>query len=525
MRRLVAALSCAVVLGGCGTGADVGEVMDEVVRVDGGDVGGRVHEDHRLFQGIRYAAAPSGELRWRAPRPAPSWSGVWDATKPGNPCPQVGSSYSDVAATDEDCLFLNVTTPKTATPERPKPVMVWIHGDGAIGAGHYFDGTRLAVDGDVVVVTFNYRMGVFGGFGLPGLADSGTFGLLDQRAALEWVRRNARAFGGDPGNVTVFGVSFGATSASAHLISKGSRGLFHKAILHSGFTLVDVPAGAWYPDLEALPWLSWRPVDEIEGIGAAIAEQLGCSDVDCLRRLPVKRLLEVPQVMNIFQPFGFGGPMLPRVPEQSLVAGQFARVPVLAGATRDEHRSFVGLFRELAGKPVTAEQYPRLLAEAFGDKATKIEAEYPLSDFASPALAWATVLTDRVWARATFRQHQLLAARTPVFAYEFADRNAPSDIEFPPTLPPGAHHSGDIGYLFRDAEFAGKLSPEQLVLSDQMIRYWSNFAHRGNPNGADLPRWAPFAARAHVQSLAPGRGGITGVDYAAEHRLAFWKSL
>lgn len=523
MRGAVFMAVTVLVLTSCGgeVVSDSGSGRGEVVRTASGEVRGVVRDDHRLFQGIPYAAPPKEELRWQPPRPAASWSGIRDATKPGSPCAQVGSSYSDTKSTEEDCLFLNVTTPVTASPR--KPVMVWIHGDGAIGAGHHFDAARLAARGDVVVVTFNYRLGVFGAFGMPGLAGSGTFGLMDQRAALQWVRDNAKAFGGDPENVTLFGVSYGATSTAAHLVSEQSRGLFHRAILHSAFTLVDVPAGAWYPGLEALPWLSWRAVEEVEGLGAMIAGELGCADVECLRRLPAAKLLEYPQVMNIFQSFGYGGPVLPKVPAEALAAGEFARIPVLAGATRDEHRTFVALFRELAGQPVTAEQYPALLTEAFGDHAAKVAAEYPLSGYASASLAWATVLTDRVWAQATFRQHQLLAAHNPVFAYEFADRDAPADADYPATLPPGAAHSSDIDYLFPDNDFTAKLTPAQRTLSDQMIDYWTNFARNGDPNGSELPAWPDFTRADHVQSLAPE--AIGGVDYAAEHHLGFWAAL
>lgn len=472
----------------------------DTVRVESGEVRGIVRADHTVFQGIPYAAPPKGDLRWQAPRKAEDWGGIRDATTPGNPCPQIGSSYSDTKATDEDCLFLNVTTPST---EGLKPVMVWVHGDGAIGAGHHFDATALATKGDVVVVTFNYRLGVFGGFGLPGLDGSGTFGLQDQRAALEWVRRNARSFGGDPENVTLFGVSYGASSTAAHLVSPKSRGLFDKAIMHSGFALVDLPAEAWYPGLGALPWLAWRDTAEIEGIGQTVAAELGCADIACLRALPVEKLLDHPQVMNIFQPFGYGNADLPQVPADALAGGEFAKVPVLAGNTRDEHRGIVEIFRG----PVAAEDYPVLLAAAFGDRAAEVEQEYPLSAFPDPTEAWAAVLTDRVWARATFRQHELLSAHTPTFAFEFAD---------PAASEQGASHSSDIGYLFPEEELTGG----QRELSDLMIRYWANFAHDGDPNGEGLPRWPAFADGRHVQSLAPG--AITGVDYRAEHRLDFW---
>ncbi len=501
-RALITATVGALVVAACG-GNEVGQRPQDTVRVENGEVRGVVRADHTAFLGVPYAAPPKGELRWRSPRRAADWAGVRDATEPGNPCPQIGSSSSDTRATDEDCLFLNVTTPSTTGR---KPVLVWVHGDGAIGAGHHFDATALATKGDVVVVTINYRLGVFGGFGLPGLDGSGTFGLRDQRAALEWVRRNAGSFGGDPGNVTLFGVSYGASATAAHLISPKSRGLFDKVIMHSGFALVDLPAEAWYPGLEALPWLAWRDTAEVEAVGRLVAGELGCADVDCLRALPAEELLDHPRVMNIFQPFGHGNADLPQLPAEAYPAGGIARVPVLAGNTRHEHRGIVAAFRG----PVAAEGYPRLLAAAFGDRAAEVEREYPLSAFESPSRAWAAVLTDRVWARATFRQHELLSAHTPTFAFEFAD---------PAASEHGASHGADIGYLFPEEELTGG----QRELSDAMIRYWTDFARTGDPNGdggSGLPHWPAFAEGRHVQSLAPG--AITGVDYRAEHRLDFW---
>ncbi|GHH41632.1 carboxylesterase/lipase family protein [Lentzea cavernae] len=493
MRRGTLLIAAMLLLSACGKG----EAMpSDVVTTDTGQVKGEHRDGHLRFQGVPYAQA----ARWEPPVRAAAWSGVREASKPGSPCPQVGSSYSETKSTNEDCLFANVTTPSV---NGRKPVLVWVHGDGAIGAGHYFDAERLARQGDVVVVTFNYRMGVFGGFGLPGLEHSGEFGLLDQRAALEWVQRNIAGFGGDPGNVTLFGVSFGATAVGAHLIDQ--KPLFHKAIMHSSFTLVDVPKGAWFPDLEALPSLAWRAVPEIQEIGSAISAELGCADVECLRQLPTEKLLDHPQIMNIFQPVGYGGSVLPKLPAESLEAGEFADVPILAGATRDEHNSFVGLFRP---DPMSAEDYSRLVREAFPDRAAEIEREYPLSAFASPKQAWAALLTDRMWARSTFQQNTLYAKKAPVYAFEFADRAAATDPSFPPELH-GANHSSDIEYLFPDADFAQDRS-----LSDHMIKAWTDFARGGSPG------WPRFSEGQYVQSLAPG--AIGPVDYAAEHKLGFW---
>ncbi|MFD9697872.1 carboxylesterase/lipase family protein [Lentzea sp. NPDC059081] len=469
----------------------------DIVTTDTGQIRGEVRDSSLVFEGVPYARA----ARWEPPVRAASWEGVRDARAPGSPCPQVGSSYSEERSTNEDCLFANVTTPSTTGR---KPVLVWIHGDGAVGAGHFFHAERLARQGDVVVVTFNYRMGVLGGFGLPGLPHSGEFGLLDQRAALEWVRRNITAFGGDPGNVTLFGVSFGATAVSAHLM--GPRPLFHKAIMHSSFTLVDVPRGAWFPGLEALPSLAWRPVAEIEGLGAWVMAELGCPDVECLRALPAEKLLDHPQIMNIFQATGYGGTLLPRSPADLLEAGEFAPVPILAGATRDEHNSFVGLFRP---EPMTADDYAALVRDAFPDRATEILAEYPQSSNASPKQAWAALLTDRMWARSTFRQNTFYARTAPVYAFEFADRSAATDPSFPPELH-GANHSSDIDFLFPDKSFS-----KDRGLSDYMIQAWTDFARDGSPG------WPRFSEGQYVQSLAPG--AIGPVDYAAEHRLPFWE--
>jgi para-nitrobenzyl esterase len=503
-------------------------VAKDIVQTDAGPVRGTVTDEYRLFQGVPYAASTAGALRWRPPEPVPAWTEPRDATRPCSICPQQPSSYAEVASLDEDCLFLNVTAPRSATPVEPRPVMVWIHGDGAIGGGSFFDGRPLAVAGDVVVVTINYRLGIFGAFGHPGLEGSGTFGLQDQQAALRWVARNAAAFGGDPGNVTLFGESYGGLSVSAHLIAPASTGLFHRAIVQSGFTLMDLPAEAMFPGLPPVPWYGWRPAAEVEALGAAVASQLGCADpatpLDCLRGLPVEQLFAHAQP---FQPYAFGNPVLPDDPGTALREGRFHRVPVLAGSTHDEHRLFVGLFRVLAGQPVTADQYPALLAKAFGEEAGQVQARYPLSAYPSPAVAWATVLTDRMWARSTLALHQLLAEHVPVYAYEFADGQAPMYLPFPPDLPPGAFHAAEVPYLFPDDKFRSAATPEQEALSDQMLRIWAGFARTGEPAGPGLPSWPRFdgaQAVPYVQSLAPGGDGIGPVDYAAEHHLDFWET-
>src|ERR1700737_2420959 len=219
--------------------ANRGTIANPIVAVDGGVIRGAAASGGYVFRGIPYAAAPTGDLRWRPPAPPAAWRGVRDATQFGASCPQVPSSFS-AAPYDENCLFLNVYTKSLHANEGDGlPVVVWIHGGGYTqGDGRGFDGMKLAQNG-VVVVTINYRLGALGFLAHPALASqpggpAGNYGLMDQQAALRWVQRNIRRLGGDPENVTIAGQSAGALSVLAHLISPGSRGLFDKTIVQSG---------------------------------------------------------------------------------------------------------------------------------------------------------------------------------------------------------------------------------------------------------------------------------------------------
>ncbi|MGH4023025.1 MAG: carboxylesterase/lipase family protein [Pseudonocardiaceae bacterium] len=528
MKRALVTAMAAALLAAC---APAGEPRPgAVVSTDAGPVRGVLAEEYRLFQGIPFAAPPVGELRWRPPQPVQRWSQPRDATEPGGVCAQVASPVADIASESEDCLYLNVLAPDSAVP---LPVMVWIHGGGGTnGAGSYFDAHRLALGGDVVVVTINYRLGVFGAFGYPGLPGSGTFGLADQQAALGWVQRNIAAFGGDPGNVTVFGESFGAYAATAQLTSPGARGLFHRVALQSGLALHDYPPGMIVPGSPAVPSL-WISSAELAGLGSSVAAELGCADpataLECLRRRPARDLLPV---TSIFTRYAYGTDALPDDPVAALRAGRFHRVPVISGATRDEHRLYAAAFYDLAGRPITPQSYAQLLAEAFGPAAGRVAARYPLEAYESPSLAWSAVGTDRLWALATAEQNRLLAAHVPTYAYEFADRAAPPTVRFPPGFPPGAYHSAEVFYQFDESgtgEFgatAGEFTPAQRRLAEQLNSYWANFARTGDPKTPGLPPWPAFGPGApHVQSLAPAPTGIHPVDYSAEHHLPFWRAL
>ncbi|MFD8495682.1 carboxylesterase/lipase family protein [Amycolatopsis sp. NPDC059657] len=475
----------------------------DIVRTEAGAVRGTVTDGHRTFEGIPFAAPPVGELRWKAPQPARPWTGVRDATKPGARCAQAPSVIS-AGSESEDCLYLNVTTP--AKPSyRPRPVMVWVHGGGfTSGAGSDYDVRKLATGGDAIVVTVNYRLGAFGFLGYPGLADSGVFGIEDQQAALRWVKRNAAAFGGDAHNVTLFGESAGGFSVCSHLASPLSAGLFDRAIIQSGPCTLTWPDGGFFPGVPA--GSPFTTLSDAEKQGAATGASLGCADLACLRGLPVKSLLPLPINSPVY-----GTKVLPLSPAQALREGRFNRVPTIAGTTRDEARLFVALFPD---QPMTEQRYQDLLSAAFGAKAPQVAAKYPTSAHGSPAMAFADAMTDRVWSCPQAETDRLLSARTRTFAYEFADRDAPALLPFPPDIKPGAAHGSELPYLSDIVGADFKLTPEQQRLSAQMIGYWTRFARVGDPG----PRW-----HAGVLSLAPG--AIQPVDLAAEHNCAFWAGI
>ncbi|MBB4688732.1 carboxylesterase/lipase family protein [Amycolatopsis jiangsuensis] len=509
-------------IGGCGTAA--GAVPDDaLVHTEGGPVRGTVSGGVRTFQGIPYAAPPVGALRWQDPKPAAHWTAERDGTHPGSACAQ-GPTEIPSGSKSEDCLYLNVTAPSHESV-KPKPVVVWIHGGGFFqGAGSNYDARRLAERGDLVVVTINYRLGVFGFFGHPGLPGSGTFGLRDQQAAMAWVHRNAARFGGDPGNVTVAGQSAGAISACAHLTSPAATGLFDKAVLQSGSC-----ATSWLGNFEYRGQPAdaiYEPLPALEAQGDKAAAELGCTGTDnaavlsCLRGLPVDALL--PQLGKFIQP-AYGTPLLPEDPATAVHSGRVHRVPVLSGNTHDEMTQSTSFYD--AGEPMTEQTYQAVMSETFGTDRAAVEAEYPRAAYDSAALAWAALTTDRKWACTQYRTAGDLARRVPVYQYEFADPAPPLLSPLPPKMPMGAQHASDLWSLFDLQGRAPEFTPEQQRLSDRMIGYWAGFAASGVPRAPDAPSWSRFRPGAHppyVQALAPGAGGIHPVDLATQDHCRFW---
>ncbi|MGI5499573.1 carboxylesterase/lipase family protein [Lentzea sp. CA-135723] len=465
-----------------------------VVRTDKGAVRGTVTQQARTFGNIPFAAPPVGANRWRDPQPANAWQGVRDATVPAPMCAQT-AELGGQPSQAEDCLYLNVTTPASTSP-KPRPVMVWIHGGSFVSGGaSMYDARWLATKNDAVVVTVNYRLGVFGFFGYPGLPGSGTFGLADQQAALKWVQRNARAFGGDARNVTVFGESAGALSICAQLASPRAAGLFAKAIMQSG------PCGVQAPDAPGTFTHLWKPRTEVEqsGVGAA-----GCADLACLRALPVDKLLEVHER---FSTPAFDTAVLPIDPVVAQRTGRMHRVPSLVGTTHDEMTLFMP---QVFPQPIPEAAYGQALAGLFTTNAEKVAARYPVNGNGDARDEIARLLTDKLWSCTAQTTRAELRGR--VSGYEFADKDIPMFFPGLPEFPGGyrAFHASELPLLF---EFEGlPLTAKQRELSDYMIAAWGRFARTGDPG------W-----RAEVQSL--NASGVGPADFARDHQCGFWSTM
>jgi para-nitrobenzyl esterase len=491
----------------------------DVVRTDGGLVAGKTVGAARVYDGIPYAAPPVGALRWKAPQSARPWSGV-RASKLANPCPQTANAEVPDGSSDEDCLYLNVTTP-AARSAKPRAVVVWLPGGGFFsGAGNSYEASKPAARGDVVVVTVNYRLGIYGFFGYPGLPGSGTFGIQDQQAALRWVQRNAKAFGGDPHNVTVAGESAGGMSVCAQLTSSTSTGLFAKAIMQSGSCDFDWLDNSQYPGQTAdSPFV---PVSRVQDNGKDWAgsnkAELGCTPnqslLECARKADSAVLLEDDLQ---FTQVGYGGSaVVPLSPAKAMRAGLFHRVPMISGNNRNEADGWMSAFGDIT-------DYPALVRGMAGPtQADAVLRHYPQSRYPSATAAWSAVTTDRLWSCNQVATDQHAAGKVPVYAYEFADEHSP-------IAGPGvrAGHATELPYLFRLGGYDFPLSPTQQVLSEQMIDYWTSFARTGDPNGPGRPHWSPTGAGSTSGlSLAPtDQTGIHPVSLSAEHQCAFWNGL
>jgi para-nitrobenzyl esterase len=460
------------------------------VKTQSGIVEGKDDGTVRAFLGIPYAAPPIGDLRWKPPVPAAKWTGVRQATSFGSYCLQ-GPVFGDMnfrgATGSEDCLFLNVWTP-SKPPAAKLPVMVWIYGGGFVAGSTSEgrqDGSHLAQQG-VVVVSMNYRLGVFGFLVHPELTKespqhaSGNYGLLDQLAALEWVRDNITAFGGDPSNVTIFGESAGSFSVSAQMASPLSKGLFHKAIGESG--------AAFRSGGLSFESRASREEKDVK----TLKEKLGVEGLAELRALPAQKLLET------FSPpksrgFDFGpdidGYFLPDSLPAIFAAGKQNDVPLLAGWNHDEG-SFEVIFNPQ--KP-TADSMKATAQKDFGDKASDFLRLYPTDTDEHVLRSALDIAGDRFIAYSTWAwiDAQSKTGKQPIYRYRF-DLAPPADHPGPAF----AFHSAEIEYVFGqlDTKAGVPWRPEDRALSEQMQKYWANFARSGDPNGSGLPKWPVYSA-------------------------------
>jgi para-nitrobenzyl esterase len=444
-------------------------------KVNGKNInGGKV----KAFLGLPYAAPPVGELRWKAPEPPEKWRGVRDATRFASRCAQ-GHVFDDMVFQDsgesEDCLFLNVYAPATATPNSKLPVMFWIHGGGYAGGASSeprHNGDFLPTKG-VVLVTINYRLGVFGFLATQDLAKeangaAGNYGLLDMVAALQWVKSNIREFGGDPGNVTIFGESAGSFAVSTLMASPMARGLFQKAIGESGAAFSSTLA---YDSLET------REREDGKWVAS-----LGVKSLQELRALPTGKILEAAKSKGVvgFSP-DLDGKLLTEPVEATYTAGRQAHVPLLAGWNRDEN-SFLA-------NGMTAEKWKRMSAGLFKERSAEFFKLYPGGTDEQAMRSAIDYGGDAFIAFSTWKwiEAHKKTGESPIYRYHFELAALPSKYH-PGTF---AFHSDDIEYVFGtlDTRPGETVRPEDRKLSEQMMDYWTNFAKTGNPNGAGLPLW------------------------------------
>ncbi|HSV52927.1 MAG TPA: carboxylesterase family protein [Burkholderiaceae bacterium] len=484
-----------------------------VVRTAQGELKGIEGASSLQYLGIPYAAPITPSLRWKPPQSPLAWSGTRDASKFGNVCPQPGSIFG-TPSTTEDCLVLNVYTPKA---EGTYPVFVWIHG-GALttGAGSDYDPSKLVEQG-MTVVTINYRVGVLGFLAHPAMTaesaqhSSGNYGLMDQQAALEWVKANIASFRGDDGNVTIAGESAGGLSVIMQMASPRGAGLFHKAIVQSGGYAMMLP-----------------PLSAAEASGTNFASVAGCTgqDLACLRALSIDAVLAAQNATTVGSYVPNEDPnVLPRSPAVAFGSGNYNKVPSLQGSTAKEYSLFAALTVDPAlGHPI-ASQAEYLAARdpfiaRYGKSPPQVDAAYPASAFATLADAFDAIGTDAQFACGGYAAVRLTAAST-AYMYEFADPTVPMFI---PNMPPhsyGAYHGSDVPYLFN---FGVPFTPAQQAVSKEMVEFWTRFAKSGNPNAAGSTAWPAYTVSndSHM-SLQPG-GSVVSTRFAQDHRCALWNA-
>jgi para-nitrobenzyl esterase len=511
MRRACLILACLLLVGVAvyAKSSRANSANGTTVKIDSGAISGLTvgaSNDVRVYKGIPFAAPPISSLRWKAPQPVKSWTGVRACTEFGASCPQpnlLERIYGQkLGPTSEDCLYLNVWT-AAAKPTDKLPVMVWIHGGGytmGSGATPAYDGAALARQG-VVLVTINYRLGPFGWLAHPQLSkesphnSSGNYGLLDQIAALEWVRRNIAAFGGDAGRVTIFGESAGAGSVCYLMASPLARGLFHRAIAESGsaFGANRHLRESWYGQ-ESAEKLGERVVNAMVGnqAGNPITVMRAKSAEDILNGSNVAASSFFSGDGNRFAPI-VDGWVIADDPGAVFEAGKQANVPLIVGTNADEGSIFV-----LSLPLNSVEAYHALASRVYGAHADEVLAMYPANDVGEIRSALSRNITDSFFvAGARYFAETESKVNNQTFVYHFTHVSAD-----PRRRMLGAFHASEIPYVFltQDGGF-GTYDEKDHELARAMSAYWVQFAVSGDPNGAGRPAWPKYTAAAdeHVE--------------------------
>ncbi len=494
---------------------DGGESDPLVVQTTSGPVAGLEVNRARAFLGIPFAAPPVGDLRWRPPQPPDAWEEPFDATARGLECHQAEIPGFFIGEESEDCLNLNVWTPFPAPVDAP--VMVWIHGGGFIGgAGNHdrYDGAALSSRG-VVVVSFNYRLGALGFLAHPDLTaedpdrpSSGNYGLMDQQAALRWVHDNIEAFGGDPGNVTIFGESAGAASVCMHMVASGGEDLFHRAILQSSIC-------------SATPTLAEA---EVQGLAFATAVDCpGTTATRCLRAVEpeeVENALPAPPGMIIGPGHRWGfiedGVVVSGNPLLQLMTGSYENVPVIIGTTGDEGWLFTWLYGGVADE----EEYAAVLDGLLPGRSAEIMEEYPSTAYATIDDALGAAIGDGLFVcPARLFADTLSGNRVPVWMYHFT-------FVYPTTAFPWgrAFHGAELPFVFGN-RFGGA---DPWGLDNDLTRaiqtYWTQFAVAGDPNIGSAVDWPQYDATERPYLVLDSGAVAANTDLGHRH-CDFWEAI
>jgi para-nitrobenzyl esterase len=496
----------------CASGTDV--------TINSGPICGMSANGTNEWFGIPYAAPPVGALRWQPPQPPTAWTATLQATQFGSECAQSFPGFGSGGS--EDCLFVNVWAP--ADGSTGNPVLVHIHGGGFVIGNGNGDNSLLSSTGHEVVVSLNYRLGIFGFLADKDLgANSGDYGLQDQQAALRWVQNNVAKFGGDPSNVTIYGESAGGSSVCDAIASPTAKGLFERGISVSGEynTLLGSPTS-----LEAQDCKSQIPTKaQAFAAGKNFAATVGCGKgtadvVSCLQNVSVSTAETTAGVG--YQDGGQGtvaptinGTTLTMTLRQALASGHANKVDAIAGTDRDE---------DLVGTATTAAQYQSLVDTQYGSFASQVLAKYPLSHFDNPGVAWRTVAADSDTVCPSLQTAQDLASRMPTREYEIDDNDIPPyQAAGSGVVAAGASH---VGAWFL-TPVTPALDANQQVLQDEEVAFVTAFARNGNPNATGTPKWPKLTNGEDVMSLQPAGDSelVTTAEMATQHNCAFWDKV